>query len=282
MKASFVKPHVRQSWFFWLLVFLLGCLLAINNSLTTSDDLQRNQVTFRPWEPFVWEFTSFVAIFALYGAVAWLARRHPLFTRQWPKQLLIHVLGSVVFSIIHVLLMVLLRQGFYLLAGSQYDFGDWPGELLYEYRKDLFTYFSFLLVYALWQHWLANDQANPQTMPSRLKISNKQGNHLIPFSDISSIESGGNYIYVHTDHQVLPMRGTMKSILEQLDPHRFIRVHRSFIINKKCICRLTDLSSDPCTLELHNGKQVPVSRTHRAAVQAVIEQASLAHDKMNR
>jgi hypothetical protein len=280
VKPSDLTPYFRQSRFFWLLVFLLGCLLAINNSLTTSDDLQRNQVMFKPWEPHVWEWTSFVVIFALYGAVAWLARRHPLFTRHWFKGLLIHVLGSVVFSVTHVLLMVLLRQGIYLLAGAQYDFGDWSGELLYEYRKDLFTYFSFLLVYGLWQHWLASAPSTPQPISGRLKISNKQGNHLVPFCDIISIESGGNYVYVHTASQVLPMRGTMKSILEWLDPQHFIRVHRSFIINKQCISRLTDLANDPCTLEMLNGKKVPVSRTHRAAVQAVIDQASVAHDKL--
>jgi len=273
---------MQKRWFFWLLVFLLGCLLAINNSLTTSDDLQRNQVAFKAWEPYVWEFTSFVVIFALYAAVARLARQYPLFTRHWPKHLLIHVLASVLFSVIHVLLMVLLRQGIYVLAGSHYDFGDWSDELLYEYRKDLFTYFSFLMVYALWQHWRSSNQATSQLSADRLKVSNKQGNHLIPFSDIISVESGGNYIYVHTDRKVLPMRGTMKSILEQLDPQGFIRVHRSFIINKQYISRLTDLSSDPCTLELHNGKTVPVSRTHRAAVQAVIDQAAVAHDKLNR
>ena len=249
---------------------MLGVVLAINNSLTTSDDLQRNQVSFKAWEPFVWELTSFVVIFALYAGVAWLARCCPLFSRHWPKNLLVHVLGSVVFSITHVVLMVLLRQGIYVLAGGHYDFGDWSGELLYEYRKDLITYVSFVLVHALWLHWRANHEPPAQTQDERLKVVNKDGTHLVPFADISSIESGGNYIYVHTTHQVLPMRGTMKSILAQLDPKRFIRVHRSYIINRACITRLTDLSSDPCTLVLTNGKQVPVSRTHRPAVQAAI------------
>lgn len=275
--GTLVLDRLKQSgWLFWVVLFVLGALLALSNSLTTAADLTRNQVPFKAWEPYVWEFSSFLVIFALYVPLAWLARRYPLFGASWLKNLALHLLVSVAFSMCHVALMVLLRLWVYHLAGGHYDFGDWLTEWLYEYRKDLFTCFSFLLVYSLWQHW-RQEPASPDTGQQlhRLKISNKNGTLWLPEDDIISIESGGNYIYFHSKDQVHPMRGTMKTILSSLDPHRFIRVHRSYIINTSAIRQLTDLSNDPCTLLLASGKQVPVSRTYRPAVQALLDQNNL-------
>jgi len=254
-------------------LFVLGALLALNNSLTTTADLSRNQITYKAWEPYVWEYSSFVVIFALYALVIQVTVRWPLFFHQrWPWHLLIHATASVVFSVSHVVLMVLIRKAIYQLTDGTYDFGDWATELVYEYRKDVLTYFTFVLIYTGWKYWIRIQTQQSSDPPVRLKVTHKKGTRWVALAEIISIESGGNYIYLHTRDEVLPMRGTMKTIMDELNPQQFIRVHRSYIINTLCIEKLTDLSKDPCKLVLVNGKKVPVSRTYRAELMAIIDQ----------
>ena len=48
--------------------------------------------------------------------------------------------------------MVLLRKGIYTAMGSTYDFGNWPLELWYEYRKDAMTYVGILLTLYVYRY----------------------------------------------------------------------------------------------------------------------------------
>lgn len=260
-------------WTFWAGMFVLGLLLAINNSLTTTDDLIRNGIEFKSWEPYCWELSSFLGIFLLFFGVYWLTNNRPLFCSQWPQNLLIHTAASMVFSLLHVLFMVLIRQLAYAAAGMSYDFGDWSSELIYEYRKDVVTYFVFV---ASFSGYLFMTQKLETQQPSAPEIcfKNNAGLHRLLLSDISTIESGGNYIYFNVNGTVYPKRSTMKQMIDSLDSERFIRVHRSFIVNKDHIKALTELEKDPCTLVLNSGKTIPVSRKYRQMLINTMEKSS--------
>ena len=275
------KPLKWPMWSFWLGVFLLSALLAWNNALTTTADLIRNQVSFKPWQPYVWEFSSFLSTFVLYVGVYWLANKASLLSPNRLRNSVIHVLASVLFSVLHVLMMVWLRQIIYFLMGGSYDFGDWLSEWLYEYRKDVITYFVFLLTLYAFQH-VSQEKPIPVSgkAAQKLKVKNKHGVFWLNCADISSIESGGNYIYFHTNGQVLPMRSTMAAITKQLDPADFIRVHRSYIINQNHCKGLHKQSADSSELVLLNGKVVPVSKKYRADLIQALEQKIIKDAKV--
>ena len=67
------------------------------------------------------------------------SRRPGAATWRW------HLLASVVFSALHVALMVAMRKVVYACAGSSYDFGDWLAQVGYEYLKDVRTYALILV-----------------------------------------------------------------------------------------------------------------------------------------
>lgn len=48
---------------------------------------------------------------------------------------------------LHVGGMVAMREAVYALQGADYDFGDWPRELLYEYLKDARSYALLVVVF---------------------------------------------------------------------------------------------------------------------------------------
>ncbi|HKI46268.1 MAG TPA: LytTR family DNA-binding domain-containing protein [Balneolales bacterium] len=54
--------------------------------------------------------------------------------------------------------------------------------------------------------------------------------HKIAYADILYIESLGDYVIIHTSTQKLTTYDTLKNLEEQLVPHHFIRVHKSFLV----------------------------------------------------
>ena len=57
-----------------------------------------------------------------------------------------HLLGSVVWSLVHVAGMVARRKLVYEMQGAHYDFGAWPSEFGNEYLKDIRSYYGAVIV----------------------------------------------------------------------------------------------------------------------------------------
>lgn len=98
----------------------------------------------RPWEPFLWEFSSVAVIGALALGVHALVGR--LRGRPWPQQLAAHALALPLFSVLHIAGMFGLRLLVYGLAGVGYRPDDIPTLLVYEGGKDAVSYLSFCLI----------------------------------------------------------------------------------------------------------------------------------------
>lgn len=96
----------------------------------------------------------------------------------------------------------------------------------------------------------------------------------IPVDEIDWIQAEANYVRVHLSGNMAHLsRQTMGKLAEQLDGSRFLRIHRSFIVNVNRIRELHPGSGDFIVL-LRNGIQLPCSRSYRPAVQALYNQAS--------
>jgi DNA-binding LytR/AlgR family response regulator len=106
---------------------------------------------------------------------------------------------------------------------------------------------------------------------SRKEVSNigdneifiKKGSLLIKLKikDIMFIEALENYVTLHTKNDKFTIQFTMKALENQLPSVIFIRVHRSFIVNKSLIQAIGENS-----LELNIGdemKNIPVGKSFR-------------------
>lgn len=98
----------------------------------------------RPWEPFLWEFSSVVVIGTL--ALGVHALVGALRGRPWPQQLAAHALALPVFSVLHIAGMFGLRLLVYGLAGVDYRPDEVSTLLIYEGGKDAVSYISFCLI----------------------------------------------------------------------------------------------------------------------------------------
>jgi len=83
----------------------------------------------------------------------------------------------------------------------------------------------------------------------------------IPIEEICVVEAKGDYILIKLDDQKMHVvRSTLKSIEGRLSPKKFIKVHRSYIVNQSKIVDIEDSSI------LVKNEIVPISRSLRGEV----------------
>lgn len=93
---------------------------------------------------------------------------------------------------------------------------------------------------------------------------------LLPVDEIDWIETYGNYLKVHAGRESHLIRGTMQSLETKLDPEKFVRVHRSVIVNIEKVKEIYPRSNGDQDLVLQNGQQLMLSRNFRDRFFAVL------------
>jgi two-component system LytT family response regulator len=101
----------------------------------------------------------------------------------------------------------------------------------------------------------------------RLVIKSAGTTRFLRVADIDWIEAAGVYVNLHIAGKEVLYRTALNELAEHLDPRRFIRVHRSAIVNIESILQLEPLSHGEFDVVLKNGSRTRVSRTYRALLE---------------
>jgi len=92
----------------------------------------------------------------------------------------------------------------------------------------------------------------------------------VAMDEIEWIEADANYVRLHvTGREAHLFRQTISKMLERLDSLRFLRIHRSYIVNVSRIRALQPCNSGEFIVSLRDGKELPCSRTYRRSLQAL-------------
>ena len=110
----------------------------------------------------------------------------------------------------------------------------------------------------------------PRTWPEKITVKDGSDIQFIRVADIQWVDAAGDYMCSHAGGKTHIMRITMKQLEGQLDPERFLRVHRSTIVNAHCITGAQTLNNGEYLLTLDEGAQVKVSRSYRDRVRHLI------------
>jgi two-component system, LytTR family, response regulator len=92
--------------------------------------------------------------------------------------------------------------------------------------------------------------------------------------EIDWMDAEGNYIRLHVGKKSYLLRETMSGMEAKLDPARFIRIHRSTIVNIDRIKELESLFQGEYLVILHDGTKLTSSRGYRDRVRELLEGAS--------
>ncbi len=263
-----------------LLLWAISNVLVLATTIILEHGRDGNQLSF--WQPFCWEITSIFMVLLLIPCVVYISDKW-LTDLSLKKQILAHLLLTIPFSAIHVGGMVALRKLWYWVVGTRYTFGDIPYELLYEYRKDFYSYVviaAFIFSYRFIVRRLHGEaslvgegeqEANPEEkQPERFLVKKLGKEFLVNVNDIEWIEAAGNYANLHIGSSLYPMRTTMTKLEQALPVAKFARIHRSAIVNFNQVKTLRPLESGDYELILLDGTRLSLSRRYRNAFKALV------------
>jgi two-component system LytT family response regulator len=105
---------------------------------------------------------------------------------------------------------------------------------------------------------------------NRLVVRVKNDIKIIPVQEVVFFEAEDDYVAIHTSGGKYLKKMTMKTLEESLDPGKFVRVHRSFIIHLNGITGIEPYERDSYLVKLKGGEQIPVSKTGYARLRQVL------------
>ena len=91
--------------------------------------------------------------------------------------------------------------------------------------------------------------------------------------EIDWVEAADNYVRLHVGKESHLVPGTLSKLEKRLDPKRFLRIHRSTIVNLTRIKEMHPLFHGEYAIRLAGGKELTSSRGYRDRLQHLIENA---------
>jgi two-component system, LytTR family, response regulator len=92
----------------------------------------------------------------------------------------------------------------------------------------------------------------------------------VPVEAIDWIEAADNYVQLHCGTTTHLLGETLTGLEQRLDPQRFLRIHRSRIVNRARVVAVHVLVGGTYELELRDGRRLGSGRLFRDAVQQLI------------
>ena len=257
------------------MVVILGIvfpLVAALHAVTAQADARALGVELRPAVVWLEELSSAAAVLLLLPLVAALERRLPAVSEPVGRTLALWAALSVPFSLAHVALMLAARSALFpLLLGQGYEgFADLAPALLYEFRKDLFVYVVILGMLTMSRQIeegrrtaRAARQEARETGQIPLKVAGSRV--VVRAGEVVWAQSGGNYVDVMTASGSLLPRITLTELERLLRGAGvdMVRIHRSRLVNRERIVRVTPTRSGDVEILLEDGTVVGGSRRYR-------------------
>ena len=115
------------------------------------------------------------------------------------------------------------------------------------------------------------DQKAPERYATRLVFKSRGRILFLPISEIRWIEAEENYVRICTGSESHLLRETIGHIENRLDPHSFLRVHRSAIVNLHYVKEVKSEPDGDATVILMSGEKIAMSRSYRARIQKLLK-----------
>jgi hypothetical protein len=271
--------HFQKYKFRYEVLGIFGYLFINSVISATSVIMEANRSgvpSFQLWEPFVWQWSSAIGTILLLPACVWLLKKHPF---NWSKvtfSLIVYFISSIIFSIVHVSVMVAIREIIYWTQSLNYDFGNILIEFIYELRKDIWGFISILIVIKGYGFIISRlqgeacpisvgEEENITQRFDRLLVKKLGKEFIVKVEDIEWLESSGNYVNLHSKGRIYPTRATLTQLISQIEEQGFCRIHRSHAVNLNNIESITPLGSGDSEVTLNNGKVLNLSRRYKNA-----------------
>ena len=120
---------------------------------------------------------------------------------------------------------------------------------------------------------LLDDLQSARKYVERLVVKSAGRIFFLSVAEIDWIEAADNYVRLHAGREAHLLRETMSSLEKKLDPARFVRVHRSRIVNIRKIKELQPLFRGEYDIMLQDGTRLESGRGYRDRIQKLFSES---------
>ncbi|MGC2112837.1 MAG: LytTR family DNA-binding domain-containing protein [Candidatus Korobacteraceae bacterium] len=112
--------------------------------------------------------------------------------------------------------------------------------------------------------------ASQPTYLNRIAVRGATGTSFVETKHVDWLKAAENYVELHVGTDCHLVEVTMAEIAKRLDPARFVRIHRSVIVNTQRIRTVQSVSHSEYLVTLASGVQLRSGRTYRETLQRLI------------
>ena len=94
--------------------------------------------------------------------------------------------------------------------------------------------------------------------------------HVVAAADLDWARAVDDYVELHAGGRTLRKQQTLAALAARLDPQRFVRVHRSFVVNVERLARVELYAKDSRVAILRDGTRLPLSRAGFARLRELL------------
>ncbi|MDE2139714.1 MAG: LytTR family transcriptional regulator, partial [Gammaproteobacteria bacterium] len=105
---------------------------------------------------------------------------------------------------------------------------------------------------------------------SRIAVKSVGRTVFVNSESVDWLETAGNYVCLHAGKDTHVVRETMNQLETQLDPAKFVRIHRSTMVRIEAIREIQPLFNGDRVVILHDGSKLTLSRSYRDRVRVVL------------
>ena len=117
---------------------------------------------------------------------------------------------------------------------------------------------------------LVSEARTARSPLERILIRDKADVHVIPVAKIDYFEAQDDYVSLKVGDRNLLKEQTLSELEQLLDPNRFVRIHRRYLLNVSRLARIEQSVTDSRVAVLQDGTELPISRSGYAKLREIL------------
>jgi two-component system, LytTR family, response regulator len=109
--------------------------------------------------------------------------------------------------------------------------------------------------------------------PDRMIVKCRDRVVVVSFDELAYVRAAANYVQLHLVDRSYDVREKISTMESRLPADRFVRVHRSYLVNLGAVQELYPVGGGDYMIGLRNGKQLPVGPTYPSSIRHALVQA---------
>ncbi len=95
--------------------------------------------------------------------------------------------------------------------------------------------------------------------------------HVIPCEKLEFVEAQDDYVQIHAEGRSFLKHQRLAELESQLEAGKFLRIHRSYLVNIECVSRIEQAGKDSHVAVLKDGRRLPISRSGYQKIRGIMQ-----------